>query len=102
MSGTVRGLLQRVPGLTIVEMNGADRCCGFGGVMRATHRRLSDGIAEEKVKSILAAGAPVVATGCPGCRMQIADSLRRAEADVAVMHPVQILEFAMRSSEFPR
>jgi glycolate oxidase iron-sulfur subunit len=95
LSEVVRDLLRRVPGLTLVEMNNADRCCGFGGVMRVTHRALSDGIAEEKVKSIIATGASVVATGCPGCRMQIANALRLAEADVAVLHPVQVLEIAM-------
>ncbi len=95
----VRDLLQRVPGITIIEMNDPGRCCGFGGVMRATHRRLSDGIVEVKVRDIIATDARVVATGCPGCRMQIADALRRAEADVTVLHPVQILEEAVELGE---
>lgn len=95
LSNTVRDLLGRVPGITLLEMQNADRCCGFGGVMRLTHRRLSDGIAEEKAKNIIATSAPVVATGCPGCRMQIADALQRAGSDVSVLHPVQILELAM-------
>ena len=96
LSQAVRDVLRKVPGISLVEMNESDRCCGFGGVMRVTHRKLSDGIAEAKVKNIVAAGAEVVVTGCPGCRMQIADALRRAEADVEVLHPVQILEMAMR------
>ena len=99
LSKVVRELLGRVPGLTLVEMGHADRCCGFGGVMRLTHRELSDGIAEEKVTNIIATGASLVATGCPGCRMQIADALRRTGSDVAVFHPVQILEEAMKSAE---
>jgi glycolate oxidase iron-sulfur subunit len=99
LSNTVRDLLQRVPGTTLVEMQNADRCCGFGGVMRLTHRGLSDGIVEEKVKSIIATNASVVATGCPGCCMQITDALRRAGSDVAVLHPVQVLEEAMRSKK---
>ncbi len=99
LSEMVRSLLRRVPGITLLEMSNADRCCGFGGVMRVTHRAFSDGIAEEKVKSIIATGASVVATGCPGCRMQIANALRRAETDVAVLHPVQVLEEALESDE---
>ena len=35
--------------------------------------------------------APVVVTGCPGCRMQIAESLRRAGSDAVVLHTVQVL-----------
>ncbi len=95
LTKVVRDLLRRVPGLTIIEMNEPGRCCGFGGVMRVTHRTLSDGIAERKTRDIIATGASLVATGCPGCRMQIADALIRAEADIAVLHPVQILEEAM-------
>jgi len=99
LANTVRDLLRRVPGITLLEMRNADRCCGFGGVMRLTHRGLSDGIAEEKVKSIIATSASVVATGCPGCRMQITDALQRAGSDVVVLHPVQVLGEALGNSE---
>ncbi len=99
LSNTVRDLLAGIPGITLLEMQNADRCCGFGGVMRVTHRGLSDGIAEEKAKSIIATNASVVATGCPGCRMQITSALRQAEADVAVLHPVQILEEALENAD---
>lgn len=99
LSNTVRDLFQRVPGITLVEMQNADRCCGFGGVMRLTHHELSNGIAEDKVKSILATNAPVVAAGCPGCCMQITDALRRAGSDVVVLHPVQVLEEALGNAE---
>jgi glycolate oxidase iron-sulfur subunit len=99
LSGTVRDVLRRVPGITLIEMNEADRCCGFGGVMRVTHRTLSNGIAEAKVRNILAAGAEIVATGCPGCRMQIAEALRREGANIEVLHPIQILEEALENAE---
>ncbi len=95
ISKTMRDLLCGIPGITIQEMQDADRCCGFGGIMRVTHRGLSDGIAEEKVKNIIATNASVVATGCPGCRMQITDALCRAGSEVAVLHPIQILEEAL-------
>lgn len=100
LSQTVRDLLQRIPGITLAEMQNSDRCCGFGGVvMRLTHRGLSDGIAEEKVRSIIDTGALTVATGCPGCRMQITDALRRAGSDVMVLHPVQVLAEALENAE---
>ncbi len=102
LSRTVRDLLQSIPGLTLVEMKDPDRCCGFGGVMRITHRELSDGIAEDKIKNIFASGAALVATGCPGCRMQIADALRRQGSEIEVLHPVQLLEEALVTAECPR
>ena len=99
LSRAVRYLLQSIPGLTLVEMKDPDRCCGFGGVMRITHRELSDGIADDKRKNIVASGAVLVATGCPGCRMQIADALKRQGSEIEVLHPVQLLQEALRSAE---
>lgn len=99
LSNAARGLLSRIPGVTLTEMRDADRCCGFGGVMRITHRGLSDAIAGDKVRNIRATGASTVVTGCPGCRMQIADALHRAGSDAEVLHTVQVLEEAILSAK---
>ncbi len=99
LSVAVRDMLRALPGLALVEMKDAGRCCGFGGAMRVTHRDLSDRIAEEKVGNIIATTASTVATGCPGCRMQITDALRRAGSNVVAVHPVQLIEEALASAE---
>jgi glycolate oxidase iron-sulfur subunit len=99
LSQKVRDLLKAIPGISLVEMKDPDRCCGFGGVMRITHRGLSDGIAVDKVNNIIATRAALVATGCPGCCMQIADALRRHGSDIGVVHPVQLLEEAFTGAE---
>jgi glycolate oxidase iron-sulfur subunit len=99
LSGTARAVLRSVPGLTLVEMKNADRCCGFGGVMRITHRDLSNAIGWDKAATIIATGASAVVTGCPSCRMQITEALRRAGSDISVVHTVQILEEALVSAE---
>ena len=95
----VHDILRAVPGMQIVESENADRCCGFGGVMRITHHALSDGIAEEKARTLIAAGAAVVVTGCPGCRLQIGNALRRAGADIDVLHTVQVIDEALAMGE---
>jgi len=99
LSTTARDILRCIPGLALVEMRDADRCCGFGGVMRITHHRLSDGIAGEKAGNIIATQASAIATGCPGCRMQIAHALKLAGSAVEVLHTVQVLEEALTSAE---
>ena len=99
LSKVLRNLLRSIPGLTIREMRNADRCCGFGGVMRVTHQKLSNGIAEEKAKAIIATQATVVVTGCPGCRMQIAHALMLAGSNVEVVHTVQVLEEALSNAK---
>lgn len=99
LSGTARAVLRSVPGLTILEMKNADRCCGFGGVMRITHGELSNAIGGNKAAMIIATGASTVVTGCPSCRMQITEALRRSGSDISVVHTVQILEGALVRAE---
>jgi glycolate oxidase iron-sulfur subunit len=99
LSGTARAVLGSVPGLELVEMKNADRCCGFGGVMRIMHGDLSNAIGGDKAAMIIATGASMVVTGCPSCRMQITEALRRAGSDIDVVHTVQILEEALVSAE---
>ena len=91
LSKTGREVLLAVPGVELVEMKYPDRCCGFGGVMRISHPSLSCTIGEAKAKDIAATQADVVIAGCPGCRMQIADSLRRTGSETEVVHTVQVL-----------
>jgi len=95
LSGTARAVLRSVPGLMLVEMKNADRCCGFGGMMRITHGDLSNAIGGDKAAMIIATGASVVVTGCPSCRLQIREALRRAGSDIDVVHTVQLLEEAL-------
>ncbi len=99
LSGTVRGILRAIPGLTLVEMKNADSCCGFGGVMRITHQKLFDGIAEDKAKNIIATKASAVVAGCPGCLMQIANALKHAGSQIEVLHTMQIVEEALSNPE---
>ena len=95
LAKTGREVLLAVPGIELVEMKNPDRCCGFGGVMRVSHSSLSSAIGEAKAKDIGGTHADVVIAGCPGCRMQIADSLRRAGSEAVVLHTVQVLEQAL-------
>lgn len=99
LCGTARDVLRSLPGLVLVEMKNADRCCGFGGVMRITHGGLSNAIAADKAAMIRKTGASVVVTGCPGCRLQIAEALRRTGSRIEVVHTVQIVEEALVSAE---
>jgi glycolate oxidase iron-sulfur subunit len=98
LSKTAREILKAVPGIELIEMKYPDRCCGFGGVMRVSHPSLSGMIGEAKAKDIAGTQADVVIAGCPGCRMQIADSLRRTGSETEVVHTVQVLDAALRNA----
>jgi glycolate oxidase iron-sulfur subunit len=89
-----RSLLKRIPGLEFVEMAGADVCCGGGGTFQWEHPEVASGISRNKALAIRETGASLVASGCPGCRLQIYGNLGTEE--IRVVHPVQILAKALK------
>ncbi|NOZ21092.1 MAG: (Fe-S)-binding protein [Planctomycetes bacterium] len=88
-----RSMLRRAADL--VEMREAERCCGGAGAFSLFHYDLSMQIADHKVNAIRESGADTVATGCPGCMLQIADRTADAGLNVRVVHPIQILDEAL-------
>jgi glycolate oxidase iron-sulfur subunit len=86
-----RALLAGTPGIELVEMAGADRCCGLGGTFNVYHYGTSMAINEAKSKAIAATAADALATGCPGCMMQLSDGLKQHGSKVEVLHTLQLL-----------
>ena len=86
-----RELLSATPGITLSEMEGADKCCGLGGTFNVYHYETSMVINSEKAEAIMRTGAGAVATGCPGCMMQLSDGLKQRGSKVAVIHTLEIL-----------
>jgi iron-sulfur cluster protein len=83
-----RELLGRV-GYNILEMADADACCGFAGTFSLNFPELSGALLQRKVDSIKGSGAGLVATGCPGCLMQLRRGL--SSESVEAVHTVQLL-----------
>ncbi len=89
-------LLEAIPGLEVVPLEGADRCCGSAGLYSLLEPDLSRSVLAPKLRAIAESGADVVATGNPGCLMQIGAGLLLAGMDVEVRHPVELLDLAYR------
>jgi len=89
-----RNLLRRIPGLQLVELRDADRCCGSAGIYNLTHPAMSARILDEKIANIIRSGAQVVATGNPGCMLQIQSGLRARNLPIRVLHPIELLDQA--------
>lgn len=92
-----RQLLKRVPGLKIVDLKEADWCCGSAGIYNITNQNMASKLLDRKMQNIIASGANVIATGNPGCMMQIALGARQRGLDLQVMHPIQLLDEAYRA-----
>lgn len=89
-----RQVLQGLPNVEFVEMEGADACCGGGGSFQVEHPEISAAITSRKAESIHRTGAQMVATGCPGCRLTIAAHLNEDRC-IQVVHPIQLVQMAL-------
>jgi glycolate oxidase iron-sulfur subunit len=87
-------LLRAIPGVTLVPLDEADTCCGSAGIYSLLQPALSGRIAARKIDAIERSGADVVATGNPGCLMQIRNGVESAGLAVKVVHPVVLLAAA--------
>ena len=73
-------------------LSGSDVCCGGAGVYNLLEPQLSQEVLNEKLKHIAESGAEVLATGNPGCQMQIAAGAKLAGLPLTVCHPVELLD----------
>jgi glycolate oxidase iron-sulfur subunit len=89
-----RALLKSIPGLTLVEMQNSTRCCGAGGTYTVTQREMSLRLLDDKMTSISQTGATVVATGNPGCLMQLQYGAQRNGPPVTVKYVTDLLDEA--------
>ena len=89
-----RALLERIPGLEIVDIPDGETCCGAAGLSVVTQPQTADALMRSKAEAIASTGASVVASANPGCTMQIAAGLRALGAEVEVLHPVELLDRA--------
>lgn len=94
-----RQLLRCIPGLQLVEMPHADRCCGSAGVYNIVHAGLAQRVLEAKVAEVADTGATVVATANPGCMMQIAQGLAAQGVRAEVVHVVELLDRAYAAGD---
>jgi glycolate oxidase iron-sulfur subunit len=85
-------VLRAIPGLQLVPLTESEMCCGSAGIYNLVEPETSDLVLQRKLKNIEAAGAEVVATGNPGCMMQIGAGLLRTGSKVGVVHPVDLLD----------
>jgi len=91
-------LLAAVPGIDLVPLADADQCCGSAGIYNLTEPELAAAILAPKVACIVETAASLVATGNPGCLMQIGAGLIRAGSRARTVHPVDLLDASYAAS----
>jgi glycolate oxidase iron-sulfur subunit len=87
-----RALLRAIEGVTIIDIEDAERCCGSAGIYNLTHPEISRQLQQDKVQKILEASPDVVVSANPGCMLQIAAGLRAAGSTARVVHLARFLD----------
>jgi glycolate oxidase iron-sulfur subunit len=85
-------VLAAIPGLELVPLHDSDQCCGSAGIYNLIEPDTSDAVLAPKLANIKATGAPFVATGNPGCLMQIGAGLIRSGMSTRSIHPIDLLD----------
>ena len=84
-------LLEHVRGLTLVELPGAEECCGFGGTFAVKNADTSVAMGADKVRHVRDTGAEVLVAGDNSCLTHLGGLLSRQRAGVRSVHLAEIL-----------
>ena len=94
-----RQLLAAVPGVRFQEMPGSDICCGSAGVYNVVQNEMAMQILRQKMDSVNATKAEIVATANPGCMLQLQAGVRLHGSGQRVMHVIEVLDLAYRNAK---
>ncbi|MBD0424589.1 (Fe-S)-binding protein [Streptomyces sp. NPDC052309] len=86
-----RRLLQAVKGLQLIELPGAEECCGFGGTFAVKNADVSAAMGDDKIRNALSTDADVLCGADNSCLMHIGGMLRRRDAPQRALHLAEIL-----------
>lgn len=86
-----RKLLASIPGVDVVDLRDPEICCGSAGLYNILQPDMAGRLLNNKVEAVLETGVKVLATGNPGCLMQIAKGLRERGSEVRVVHPIELV-----------
>jgi glycolate oxidase iron-sulfur subunit len=91
-----RSLLAKIPDLDLVEIPESVICCGSAGIYNLVQPDAASALGDRKAKLIVPLLADVIATGNPGCLMQLQSSLARSGDKTPVVHTIQLLDASIR------
>jgi glycolate oxidase iron-sulfur subunit len=91
-----RALLSSIPGLELAEIPEAAICCGSAGIYNLVQPEAANALGDRKAELIAPLKADVVATGNPGCMLQMQSAMVRRGQKIPVVHTIQILDASIR------
>jgi glycolate oxidase iron-sulfur subunit len=89
-------ILERIPGLRVVEPAEQDICCGSAGTYNILQPDAARELGDRKAGHVLATGADAYASANPGCLVQLSAALGRAGRQLPAFHPVELVDASLR------
>src|SRR5213079_2748090 len=100
IAGPPERMLGAIPVLRVITLPDAAQCCGRAGLFTLVEPAMSRAVLAPKLASLAEARPQVVATGNPGCLMQLGAGLSAAGVPAAVRHPVELLDESYRAAGY--
>ncbi|MBD2354256.1 (Fe-S)-binding protein [Tolypothrix sp. FACHB-123] len=94
-----RQLLRQIPGVKLKEPLDAALCCGSAGVYNMLQPEVAEELGQQKVQNLLNTGAELITSANPGCTLQITKHLHLQGKDIAVIHPMELLDYSIRGEK---
>jgi glycolate oxidase iron-sulfur subunit len=95
-------VLRAIPALDVRLTADSAQCCGSAGLYGLLQPELSRAVLTTKLSRLLEDPPDVLATGNPGCVMQLGAGLLAARARAVARHPVELLDDSYRAAGFYR
>ncbi|MDQ0272321.1 (Fe-S)-binding protein [Cytobacillus purgationiresistens] len=93
-----RDILLDIPGVEMVHMPNADRCCGSAGIYNITNPEMAGAVLESKMENV-PADVEMISMGNPGCMLQMAIGVEKYGRNQQIVHTVQLLDWAYQKEE---
>jgi glycolate oxidase iron-sulfur subunit len=84
-------LLRRIPGIELVALPDAGRCCGAAGSYMVTHPGNADRLRDAKLDALDGLNVETLATSNIGCALHLAAGLRARGTPIEVIHPITLI-----------
>jgi glycolate dehydrogenase iron-sulfur subunit len=91
-----RALLHQIPGTQVLEIPEAPICCGSAGIYNLVQPEAATELGDRKARLIAPLQPDFVATGNPGCLLQLQSALAKANHRIPVVHTIQLLDASIR------
>ena len=91
-----RELLRQIPGVELVAFAEGELCCGSAGIYNLLEPEPARQLGRRKLQNITDAKPDVIATANPGCTLQLLSVAAEEGKDIRVVHPIELIDEAIR------